>query len=191
MTMRARTKELRVVVSAQTIVDIVQTTCGSKVMCLMNSMAPLAHTSALVSVPNLTPCHFAEKTLFAYLVPRDELVEKGTALHESLFDQMSYLEGFWYQDMMNVGAIHLPASVESVGKISLSYRSLLYREPYVTNIGMQEVCLQLRKRFLAATPLKVIVRSHGGQDWPTEVYRCELALREYIEQHDDFLRLAN
>lgn len=154
-------------------------------------MAPLANTSALVSVPNLTPCHFSEKTLFAYLVSRDELVDDGTALHKSIFDQMSYLNGFWYQDMMNVGAIHLPASIESVRSISLSYRSLLYREPFVSFSDMRRVAIELRKRFLAATPLKVLVRVNGGRDWPTEVYRCEPSLKEYIEQHDDFLGLAN
>jgi hypothetical protein len=185
------TKGLKVVVSAKTINDIVHASCGSGIMCLMNSTAAMAYTSAMVSVPNLTPSHFAEQTLSAYLVPRNQLVDDGTTLHESIFDQMSYLEGFWYQDMMNIGAIHLPASVESVKSISLSYRSLLYREPLVTYSGMQRIAGELRKRFLAATPIKIVVRVNGGQDWPTEVYRCEPSLREYIEQHDDFLRYAN
>jgi hypothetical protein len=156
----------------------------------MNSMSPLLHTSALVSVPNLKPFHLVEKTSFVYLVPRDHLLDDRTALHESVFDQMSYLAGFWYQDMMRVGAIHLPVSIESVNKISLSYRSLLYREPNVIHPGMQQVALDMRKRFLAATPLKVVVRVHGGEDWPTEVYRCEPSLKDEIEQHPDFMRFA-
>ncbi len=178
-------------VSSQTIVDIVHATCGSTNVCLINSTSPLVHVCALVSVPNLTPAHFRENTTFAYIHSLDHLIDESSALHRSVMEQTNHLNGFWYQDMMKVGAIHLPASIESVNKICLSYRSLLYREPNVIHSGMQQIAMDMRKRFLAATPLKVVVRVHGGEDWPTEVYRCEPSLREYVEQHDDFLRFAN
>ncbi len=188
---RARTKRLDVIVSSETIVDIVHATCDEEHLCLIRSHWPLAGIGGAVSAPNLRPYHLDARNTTVYIIPRDTLTDRNAEFHELAMEQVSARYGMFYHDMMNIGAIHLPVSFESVHAISLSYRAIKFREPYVVRSGMQEVALAMRKRFLEQTRLKAVVRVYGGQDWPTEIYRCEPALRERVQGRDDFLHFAN
>ncbi len=188
---KATTKRLRVIIRAKTLVEVIRSTCDSSIYCLLSSISPSGKVAALISAKRLTPFDLMHRNTNAYLVPLKQLTSPSSAVHASVFEQMSSMERLYFQDMMNIGATHLPVSFESVNSLSVSSRSLSWREPYTSITGMQEINLQIRKRLLAATSLKVIVRVHGGEDWPTEVYRCEPGLRGEIKQHPDFLRFDN
>ena len=188
---RARTKRLDAIVSSETIVDIVHATCDEEHLCLIQSNWPLAGIRGAVSAPNLRPFHLDARNTTVYIVPRAMLTDSYAEFHELAMEQVSARYGFFYHDMMNIGAIHLPVSFEAVHKIWVSYRALLYREPHVVRSGMQQVALAMRKRFLEQTRLKAVVRVHWGHDWPTDIYRCEPALRERVQGRDDCLQFAN
>jgi len=191
LTAKVITKRLKVIISARTLVEVIRSTCDSSIYCLLRSSSTSEKVAALISAQNLTPFELMHRNTNAYLVPLKQLTSPTSIVHASVIEQMSCMERLNFQDMMNIGATHLPVSVESVNSLSVSSRTLSWREPYVSDSGMREINLQLRKRFLAATSLKVIVRVHGGEDWPTEVYRCEPSLKDEIGQHPDVLRFVN
>ena len=118
-----------------------------------------------------------------YLIPKIILTDSRSPGYDVLYDEMQERHGYWYQEMMQIGAIHLPSSIESDWLPMAASHLLAWREPNVNMSGLASVGRELRKEILRLSPEKAVIPQSPGSNKFVRTVRSEARALKIIEAH--------
>lgn len=181
--MRAVTKKLNVVLTAETLSKALKNVNHDDFVCLISSGSKAKSIMGVLGVSSLTLEHFKECNAQMYLIPRRFLTDVSSPGYDVLYDEMRERHGYWYQAMMQIGAIHLPSSIEAVWLPMAASHLLAWREPNVHMSGLASVGRELRKEILRLSPEKAVIPQSPGSNEFTRTVRSEAKAISVIESH--------
>ncbi len=181
--MRTVTKKLNVVLTAETLSRALKSVNQDGLVCLITSVSKDKSIMGALGVSSLTLEHFMECNAQMYLIPSHFLTDSSFPEYEVLYDEMEERHGYWYQEMMQIGAIHLPSSIESVWLPMAASHLLAWREPNVNKSGLASVGRELRKEILRLSPEKAVIPQSPGSTKFVRTVRSEARALKIIEAH--------
>jgi hypothetical protein len=181
--MRVSTKKLNVVLTAETLARALQGVDQPGLLCLMTSTSREKRIIGCLRISSLTIEHFQEDNCQMYLVSDEVLTKVGFPGYDVLYGAMELMHGYWYQEMMQIGAIHIPSSIEAVWLPMASSHLLAWREPNVSRSGLASVGRELRKEILRLSPEKALIPQSPGSTEFTKTVRSEAKAMRIIKSH--------
>lgn len=181
--MRAFTKKINVVLTAETLSRALKSVNQDGLVCLITSVSKDKSIMGVLGVSSLTLEHFKECNAQMYLIPRRFLTDVSSPGYDVLYDEMRERHGYWYQAMMQIGAIHLPSSIEAVWLPMAASHLLAWREPNVNMSGIASVGRELRKEILRLSPAKAVIPQSPGSTKFVRTVRSEARALKIIEAH--------